>query len=112
MIEMDVVYSWSFPKVELSKDPSEGTIASVTYTITASDQVNSVSFTGSVTLPRPKGAFVPYEEVTNEMVRDWIVARFPELYDACQVNLSGALRRMRDPDTTVFVEPHFSKPIP
>lgn len=110
MIEMDVVYSWSFPKVELSKDPNEGTIASVTYTITASDQVNSVSFTGSVTLPRPKDVFVPYEEVTNEMVSNWIVTRFPDLYDACRVNLSGALARMRDENRPVFVEPHFAQP--
>lgn len=110
MIAMDVSYTWSFPKVELSNDPLEKTIVSVTYTITASDGLNDVSFTGNVTLPRPSEQFTPYESVTGDLVRGWIMERFPEIYAACQVNLSGYLARMRDSNRPVSVEPHFAQP--
>lgn len=67
--------SWSFP--QLIVNPREGALPNVVIGInwicTASDDVNSVSDTGTVMLGNPNPAeFTPYDQITYTMAYNWV----------------------------------------
>lgn len=76
-------------------------VRDVTFRRTASDGGREVSTRGTITVPPPEDdAFVPYEDLTEEQVADWVAA----FVDADRLDADLAAQFVPAPDSRLIVE--------
>ena len=107
---MSVTLKWKFPKIEKDKNSNlENTITSVEYVIEGTDGINTVSRSGKVILDSPTtDTFIPYENISNNIMAQWISDRFPELLEAHTINITSELNYLNQSNTSEEI-PHFSE---
>jgi hypothetical protein len=101
---------WKFPKVEKSKvEDLSDVILSVEYIVEGTDGENTFTRSGKVLLDPPAtDSFIPYSNITNSLMVEWITARFPELVTAYTENINFELERLANSDKTKET-PHFAE---
>lgn len=71
---MTILYSWTFPAFDTA--PVEGEVEDVIkvvhWRLTATEGDHTAEVYGTVGLEAPGEDFTPFEEITKEMVEDWV----------------------------------------
>jgi hypothetical protein len=87
--------TWSIPKnglITQTVDGNPDTVVSVTYTVTATDGVNTVDIRNIVRLGSPNAAdFTPFANLTEAQVISWVKASLP---NGAEENIAASLQRL------------------
>jgi hypothetical protein len=83
-------FTWKVAQLE--RETSDGYVFTVHYTVDAKDDTYSAGAYGSIGLERPEGDMVPFADLTEEMVIDWVKKKFgdekvAEIEDALQAQI-------------------------
>ena len=70
----DTVFTWNVAQME--RHTADGIVFTVHYTVDANDGTYSSGAYGSVGLEQPEGNVIPYAELTEETVVDWVKTHF------------------------------------
>jgi len=102
---MEPQITWELPRVELVRTAShENVVRTVLYRIIGTLNGRTAVREGSFILDAPGGAFVPYDDLTLDVVVGWLRTRFSESVDA---HLSS-IRYELVSEEAVEVTPHFA----
>jgi hypothetical protein len=66
------VTTFTWGVAQLERETSDGYVFTVHYTLNASDNAYSAGAYGSIGLERPEGDMIPFAELTEELVLDWV----------------------------------------
>jgi hypothetical protein len=97
---MTIVYSWSFPvlDVKLMEDGLTNVVFMVNWVYAASDGDYNASVYGSVAVPAPTGDFTPYDQLTPQQVQGWVVeALGQEQIDSMTAGLASQIDLQKNP---------------
>lgn len=90
MSDITTTFTWSIASLE--REVSDGYVFVAHYTVSANDGTYSAGAYGSIGLERPEGELIPYADLTEGTVTQWIRDKFGdekvnEIYDALQAQL-------------------------
>lgn len=90
MSDITTTFTWNIANLE--RETSDGYVFQAHYTLTASDGTYAASAYGSLGLERPEGEMIPFADLTEGTVTQWIRDKFgpekvTEIYDALQAQL-------------------------
>jgi hypothetical protein len=73
---MSTTYTWNVAQLE--RETADGYVYTVHYTVSAQDEAYASSAYGSIGLERPEGELIPFAELTEEIVVNWLLEKFGE----------------------------------
>ena len=73
---MTTINTWAVAQLE--RETEDGCVFTVHYTVSAHDGTYSSSAYGSLGLERPEGEMVPFADLTEATVIDWVQDKFGE----------------------------------
>ena len=77
----------------LERETSDGYVFTAHYTVDAKDDTYSAGAYGSIGLERPEGSLIPFADLTEEQVIEWVQEK---LGDEAVVNVEAALQSQID----------------
>ena len=102
---MNISLEWQFPNIELvEKNGRTDVVRSVQFRIVGKRGSQTAVREGSFILDDPSEAFVPFDQITNSMMAEWVSARFEESVGA---HLSSIEFELSQTDVRI-VTPHFA----
>ena len=96
---MTTTFSWNIANLE--RQVSDGYVYTAHWTVSATDEdgdsdVYSASAYGSVGLSRPDN-LIPYEDLTEEIVVNWVKERLSETPEALEERLASQIEAQKHP---------------
>jgi hypothetical protein len=73
---MATTITWAVAQLE--RETEDGFVFTVHYTVAANDDAYSSSAYGSLGLERPEGDLIPFSQLDEETVIDWVKEKFGE----------------------------------
>jgi hypothetical protein len=73
---MATVFSWQIANLE--RETADGYVFTVHYTVNADNGVYTSGAYGSLGLERPEGEMIPFSQLTEEIVVQWVKNKFGE----------------------------------
>ena len=73
---MATVFSWQIANLE--RETADGYVFTVHYTVNADNGVYTSGAYGSLGLERPEGEMIPFSQLTEEIVVQWVKDKFGE----------------------------------
>jgi hypothetical protein len=77
----------------LERETSDGYVFTAHYTVDAKDDTYSAGAYGSIGLERPEGSLIPFADLTEEQVIEWVQEK---LGDEAVANVEAALQSQID----------------
>lgn len=97
---MAISYSWSFPVLDVIYDEGglQNVVTTVHWVYTAQDGAYSAQSYGTVALAAPGQPFINYNDLTEEIVTDWVVnAMGAEQVSAMEASLAAQINAQENP---------------
>ena len=85
------ITNWHIANLE--RETSDGYVFTAHYTVDAKDDTYSAGAYGSIGLERPEGSLIPFADLTEEQVIEWVQEK---LGDEAVVNVEAALQSQID----------------
>lgn len=90
MADITTTFTWGVAQLE--RETADGYVFTVHYTVNANDGTYSAGAYGSLGLERPEGQMIPYSDLTEGTVIQWVKDKFgpekvTEILDALQAQL-------------------------
>jgi hypothetical protein len=90
------VFTWGIANLE--RETADGYVFTAHYTITAEDGTYSSGAYGSLGFERPEGEMIPYADLTQQTVIDWVLDKLgSEKVAEIQAALQAQLDEQRHP---------------
>lgn len=113
-------YSWTFPAIDVY--PTQNSYSDVVYNVhwrlrgTDQSTSHSLEVYGTQGVPAyspDSGSFVPYEELTQEMVTDWVLTAMGDRYGQLTASLDTSIQNLINPPTLQLAPPWITlQPVP
>ena len=85
------ITNWHIANLE--RETSDGYVFTAHYTVDAKDDTYSAGAYGSIGLERPEGSLIPFADLTEEQVIEWVQEK---LGDEAVANVEAALQSQID----------------
>jgi hypothetical protein len=72
----ETIFTWGIAQLE--RESTDGYVYTVHWTLLAQDGDHTASAYGSLGLERPEDEMIPFEDLTKEIVIDWIEEKLEE----------------------------------
>ena len=96
MTTMTTTFTWKIAQLE--RETSDGYVFTAHYTVDANDGTYSAGAYGSLGLERPEGEMIPFSQLTEEQVVQWVKDSFgPEKVASIEAALQGQLDEQHAP---------------
>jgi hypothetical protein len=93
---MTTTFTWKIAQLE--RETSDGYVFTAHYTVDANDGTYSAGAYGSLGLERPEGEMIPFSQLTEEQVVQWVKDSFgPEKVASIEAALQGQLDEQHAP---------------
>jgi len=96
MTTMTTTFTWKIAQLE--RETSDGYVFTAHYTVDANDGTYSAGAYGSLGLERPEGELIPFSQLIEEQVVQWVMDSFgPEKVASIEAALQGQLDEQHAP---------------
>ena len=97
MSETTTTFTWAVSQLE--RETQDGYVYTAHYTINANDGTYGSGAYGSIGLERPEGELIPFSELTEAQVIDWVQEKLggPEKVAEIEAALQAQLDEQRQP---------------
>lgn len=96
----DITTTVTWHVAQLERETADGYVFTVHYTVDANDGTYSAGAYGSIGLERPEGELIPYADLTEGDVIQWVKDKFgPEKVTEIVDALQAQLDQQRQPTT-------------
>ena len=93
---MATTFTWKIAQLE--RETSDGYVYTVHYTVDAKDDTYSAGAYGSIGLERPEGELIPFADLTEDLVVNWLKHQLTgEKVAEIEAALQGQLDEQRSP---------------
>ena len=95
---MATVFSWSVNQMYTLDTPDPGFVVNVLWTLTGTDGQYTASIDGNSQFTVQEGTFIPYQDLTPEIVIGWVqTALGPQVIANFEANVNGQIASMQNP---------------
>lgn len=88
-------YTWSV--VQMERNTSDNFVVTVHYNVSAVDAEYTASTYGTVSYTQEEGTYIPYEELTSEVVVGWVQTSLGK--DTVEESLASQIEAQKNPVT-------------